>query len=87
MDKLKEISENNSKIKYSLIIIESLMTIFQQLFQETTNNGQINTIDNKIDIESKLGQILHMLKKISLLYNTAIVISRNINILCFILNN
>ena len=75
MDKLNEICENNFNFKYSLIIIESLTNIFQYLFNETI---QINTIENKIDIESKLGQILHILKKIAILYNTAIIILRNI---------
>ena len=76
MDKLNEICENNFNFKYSLIIIESLTNILQYLFNETI---QINTIENKIDIESKLGQILHILKKISILYNTAIIIMRSIN--------
>ena len=76
MDKLNEICENNFNFKYSLIIIESLTNIFQYLFNETI---QINTIENKIDIESKLGQILHILKKISILYNAAIIIMRSIN--------
>ena len=44
------------------------------------NNNEINiSIEKKIDIESKLGQVLNILKKISHLYNIAIVMTRYIN--------
>ena len=79
MDKLNEISENEEIKQCSLIIIDSLISIFQKLFQETisNNNNQINIgIEKKIDIESKLGQVLNLLKKISLLYNIVIVMTR-----------
>ena len=79
MDKLNEISESEEIKQCSLIIIDSLISIFQKLFQETisNNNNQINIgIEKKIDIESKLGQVLNLLKKISLLYNIVIVMTR-----------
>ena len=79
IDKLNEISENEEINQSSLIIIDSLISIFQKLFKETMNNNNINiSIENKIDIESKLGQVLNILKKISHLYNVVIVMTRYI---------
>ena len=82
MDKLNEIYESEEIKQCSLLIIDSLISIFQKLFQETmnNNNNEINiSIEKKIDIESKLGQVLNILKKISHLYNIAIVLTRYIN--------
>ena len=79
IDKLNEISENEEINQSSLIIIDSLISIFQKLFKETMNNNNINiSIEKKIDIESKLGQVLNILKKISHLYNVVIVMTRYI---------
>jgi len=79
IDKLNEISENEEINQSSLIIIDSLISIFQKLFKETMNNNNINiSIEKKIDIESKLGQVLNILKKISHLYNIVIVMTRYI---------
>ena len=81
MSKLNEISENNQFSECSLLIIDSLITIFQKLFKETLiHKSQINNeLGNKYDIESKLGKILTILKRISILYNMAIIITRIIN--------
>ena len=81
MRKLNEISENNQCSECSLLIIDSLITIFQKLFKETLiHKSQINNeLGNKYDIESKLGKILTILKRISILYNMAIIITRIIN--------
>ena len=81
MSKLNEISENNQCSECSLLIIDSLITIFQKLFKETLiHKSQINNeLGNKYDIESKLGKILTILKRISILYNMAIIITRIIN--------
>ena len=83
MDKLNEISESEKIKQCSLLIIDSLISIFQKIFQETINNStnsQFNIgIEKKIDIESKLGQVLNILKRISQLYNIAIVMTRFIN--------
>ena len=81
MSKLNEISENNQCSECSLLIIDSLITIFQKLFKETlVHKSQINNeLGNKYDIESKLGKILTILKRISILYNMAIIITRIIN--------
>ena len=81
MSKLNEISENNQCSECSLLIIDSLITIFQKLFKETLiHKSQINKeLGNKYDIESKLGKILTILKRISILYNMAIIITRIIN--------
>ena len=83
MDKLNEISESEEIKQCSLLIIDSLISIFQKIFQETINNStnsQFNIgIEKKIDIESKLGQVLNILKRISQLYNIAIVMTRFIN--------
>ena len=81
MSKLNEISENNQCSECSLLIIDSLITIFQKLFKETfIHKSQINNeLGNKYDIESKLGKILTILKRISILYNMAIIITRIIN--------
>ena len=81
MSKLNEISENNQCSECSLLIIDSLITIFQKIFKETlVHKSQINNeLGNKYDIESKLGKILTILKRISILYNMAIIITRIIN--------
>ena len=81
MSKLNEISENNQCSECSLLIIDSIITIFQKLFKETlVHKSQINNeLGNKYDIESKLGKILTILKRISILYNMAIIITRIIN--------
>ena len=81
MSKLNEISENNQCSECSLLIIDSLITIFQKLFKEALiHKSQINNeLGNKYDIESKLGKILTILKRISILYNMAIIITRIIN--------
>ena len=81
IDKLNEIYENIESKECSLIIVDSLIVIFQKLFDETIKrNNQINIeIEKKIDIQSKLGQALNILKRISLLYNIPIIITRNIN--------
>ena len=81
MRKLNEISENNQCSECSLLIIDSLITIFQKLFKETLiHKSQINNeLGNKYDIESKLGKILTILKRISILYNMAIIVTRIIN--------
>jgi RecA/RadA recombinase len=81
MSKLNEISENNQCSECSLLIIDSLITIFQKLFKETLiHKSQINNeLGNKYDIESKLGKILTILKRISILYNMVIIITRIIN--------
>ena len=81
MSKLNEISENNQFSECSLLIIDSLITIFQKLFKETLiHKSQINNeLGNKYDNESKLGKILTILKRISILYNMAIIITRIIN--------
>ncbi len=83
MDKLNMISESEEIKQCSLLIIDSLISIFQKIFQETINNStnsQFNIgIEKKIDIESKLGQVLNILKRISQLYNIAIVMTRFIN--------
>ena len=83
MDKLNEIYESEEIKQCSLLIIDSLISIFQKIFQETINNStnsQFNIgIEKKIDIESKLGQVLNILKRISQLYNIAIVMTRFIN--------
>ena len=83
MDKLNEISESEEIKQCSLLIIDSLISIFQKIFQETINNStnsQFNIgIEKKIDIESKLGQVLNILKRLSQLYNIAIVMTRFIN--------
>lgn len=81
MSKLNEISENNQCSECSLLIIDSLITIFQKIFKETLiHKSQINNeLGNKYDIESKLGKILTILKRISILYNMAIIITRIIN--------
>jgi meiotic recombination protein DMC1 len=81
MSKLNEISENNQCSECSLLIIDSLITIFQKIFKETLiHKSQINKeLGNKYDIESKLGKILTILKRISILYNMAIIITRIIN--------
>ena len=83
MDKLNEISESEEIKQCSLLIIDSLISIFQKIFQVTINNStnsQFNIgIEKKIDIESKLGQVLNILKRISQLYNIAIVMTRFIN--------
>ena len=81
IDKFNEISESIEIKDYSLIIIDSLMTIFQKLFIESfSNKTQFNDIEKKIEIESKLGKIIYILKRISLLNNNAIIITRNINL-------
>ena len=81
MSKLNEISENNQCSECSLLIIDSLITIFQKLFKEALiHKSQINNeLGYKYDIESKLGKILSILKRISILYNMAIIITRIIN--------
>ena len=81
ISKLNEISENNQCSECSLLIIDSLITIFQKIFKETLiHKSQINNeLGNKYDIESKLGKILTILKRISILYNMAIIITRIIN--------
>ena len=83
MDKLNEISESEEIKQCSLLIIDSLISIFQKIFQETINNSTNSHfnigIEKKIDIESKLGQVLNILKRISQLYNIAIVMTRFIN--------
>ena len=81
MSKLNEISENNQCSEFSLLIIDSLTKIFQKLFKETLIHKSqiIKELGNKYDIESKLGKILTILKRISILYNMAIIITRIIN--------
>ena len=80
MQKLNEISEKMHKGEYSLIIIESLISIFQNYYKENISmNSQINEIELKIDIQSRLGQILLKLKNIALLFNIVVVITRRIN--------
>lgn len=78
---LNEIFESSDTKECSLIIIDSLIELFQKIFNEAMKKDtQINNeIERKIDIESKLGQVLIILKKISLLYNIPIIITRNIN--------
>ena len=81
IENLNEIFESNDTKECSPIIIDSLIVLFQKLFKEAmTKNTQINNeIEKKIDIESKLGQVLIKLKRISLLYNIPIIITRIIN--------
>ena len=81
IENLNEIFESNDTKECSLIIIDSLIVLFKKLFKEAmTKNTQINNdIEKKIDIESKLGQVLIKLKRISLLYNIPIIITRIIN--------
>ncbi len=81
IENLNEIFESNDTKECSLIIVDSLIVLFQKLFKETMmKNTQINNeIEKKIDIESKLGQVLIKLKRISLLYNIPIIITRIIN--------
>ena len=79
MEKLSEISEKIQKEKYSLLIIESLISLFQKIFEEKMMiNSQINQIESKLDIESKLGQVLLKLKNMAHLSNIAVVITRRI---------
>ena len=80
IDKLNEISESNEIKDYSLIIIDSLITIFQKLFIESFSDKTKFDIGKKIDIESKLGKVIYILKRISLLNNIPIIITRNINL-------
>ena len=79
LDKINQECHNG---QISLIIIESLVSIFEEYFKEKTkeimNNFQINELEFKYDIESKLGNVLVKLKNISFLYNVAIVITRKI---------
>lgn len=81
IDRLNEIAENDENKECSLIIIDSLIVIFQQLFRYTlSHNKQFNSeIEIKLDIESKLGKVINILKRISQLYNISIVLTRNIN--------
>lgn len=81
IDRLNEISENEDNKQCSLIIIDSLLVIFQQLFKYTLeHHAQFNNdIEIKLDIESKLGKVINILKRISILYNQAIIITRIIN--------
>ena len=78
--KLNEISEKMHKGEYSLLIIESLISIFQNYYKEKISfNTVVNELELKIDIESKLGQVLLKLKNIALLFNIVVVITRRIN--------
>lgn len=79
--KLDEITEKIHKGEYCLLIVESLISLFQKYFEEKiSNNSQSNNFEIKFDIESKLGQILIKLKNMALLFNIAVIISRRINI-------
>ena len=85
LDKINQECHNE---QISLIIIESLVSIFEVYFKdknkdknkdkEILNNSPINEFEFKYDIESKLGNVLLKLKNISFLYNVAIVITRKI---------
>jgi len=79
LDKINQECHNG---QFSLIVIESLVSIFETYFKnkekEIKNNSQINELKFKYDIESKLGNVLLKLKNISFLYNVAIVITRKI---------
>ena len=80
MVKLDEISEKMQKREYCLIIIESLISIFQKLLEEKNKVcSQENKFNMKMDIESKLGQVLIKLKNLALLFNVAVLITRRIN--------
>lgn len=81
LDKINQECHNE---QFSLIIIESLVSIFEECFKvitkEIINNSPINKLEYKYDIESKLGNVLLKLKNISYLYNVAIVITRKISV-------
>ena len=82
MDELDVITYDTQNKNCSLIIIDSLITIFQKLFKASLNNQNKlikSELEIKYEIESKLGQILIKLKKICHLYNILIVITRYIN--------
>lgn len=83
IDELDVITYDTQNTNCSLIIIDSLITIFQKLFKDSINNQNNKEIKSeleiKYEIESKLGQVLIMLKRISHLYNIPIVITRYIN--------
>ena len=80
MQKLNEISDKMQKGEYSLIIIESLISIFQNFYKEKISfNTPVNVLELKLDIESKLGKVLLKLKNIALLFNIVVVITRRIN--------
>ena len=80
IEKLDEISTTIHKGEYSLLIIESLIFLFENYYIEkkkifSPNNNEFVL---KLEIESKLGQVLLKLKKISLLFNIAVVVTRRI---------
>ena len=80
LQKLNEISEKMQKGEHCLLIIESLISLFQKIYKDNTlTNSQINQFEIKMDIESKLGQVLRKLKNIAFLFNIAVVITRTIN--------
>ena len=83
IDELDVITYDTQNKNCSLIVIDSLITIFQKLFKDALNNQNKYEINNeleiKYDIESKLGKVLIMLKRISHLYNIPIVITRYID--------
>jgi meiotic recombination protein DMC1 len=79
---LDKINQECHSEQISLIIIESIVSIFEEYFKDKTkekiNNSPINELEFKYDIESKLGNVLVKLKNISFLNNVAIVITRRI---------
>ena len=76
---LNEISDIMHKEEYSLIIIDSLISIFQNYYKEKISfNTPVNELELKIDIESRLGQVLLKLKNIAMLFNIVVVITRRI---------
>ena len=80
LQKLNKIYEKMQKGEYSLLIIESLISLFQKIYTDALlSNSQINQFEIKMDIESKLGQILRKLKIIAFLFNIAVVITRTIS--------
>ena len=80
LQKLNEISEKMKKGEFCLLIIESLISLFQKIYKDKIlSNSQINQFEIKMDIESKLGQILRKLKNIAFLFNISVVITRTIN--------
>ena len=80
IEKLDEISEIIHKGEYGLLIIESLICVFEKYYKERKMHlSQTNEFEVRIDIESKLGQVLSKLKKIAILFNISIVITRRIN--------
>jgi len=79
---LARINQECHNEQISLIIIESLVSVFESYFKgkekEIFNNSSNNEFEFRYDIESKLGNVLMKLKNISFLYNVPIVITRKI---------